>query len=100
MRRSFPLAFHITFGTYGTRLHGDERGTVIRAMNHAGEPIVDGCAEWERVERGRLKFEPRVFTRAQMVLVESLIPGVCERGGWELHACAAGPDHVHNVVTP
>jgi hypothetical protein len=36
----YPLAYHITFGTYGTRLHGDERGTVERAHNVYGEPIV------------------------------------------------------------
>ncbi|MCH8164939.1 MAG: hypothetical protein IH889_04955 [Planctomycetes bacterium] len=29
-----PLAYHITFGTYGTRLHGDPRGTVDRTLNN------------------------------------------------------------------
>jgi hypothetical protein len=32
-RATFPLAYHITWGTYGTRLHGDERGTVDRSAN-------------------------------------------------------------------
>ena len=95
-----PLAFHITFGTYGTRLHGDERGTVDRRMNQLGDPIVGRCDAWERMERHRLKFEPRVFTARQMVLVESLVLPVCERGGWKLHTCAAGPDHVHSILTP
>ncbi|MEA2710929.1 MAG: hypothetical protein QOF78_3530 [Phycisphaerales bacterium] len=94
------LAFHITFGTYGTRLHGDERGTVDRRMNAPGEPIIGRCDEWERMERHRLNFEPRVFTIEQMSLVESLVPAVCKRGGWTLHTCAAGPDHVHNILTP
>ena len=34
-----------------------------------------------------------------MILVESLIPAVAERGGWRLHTWAAGPDHVHSVLT-
>jgi hypothetical protein len=41
-----PLAYHITFGTYGTRLHGDERGTVDRAMNKPGDPIIGADSSW------------------------------------------------------
>jgi REP element-mobilizing transposase RayT len=96
---SFPLAFHITFGTYGTRLHGDERGTVDRSMNQYGDPILGKDEDWEQMERERLKFEPRIFSVEQMIEVERLIPDVCIRGGWQLHTCAAGPDHVHNVLT-
>jgi hypothetical protein len=76
-----PLAYHITFGTYGTRLHGDARGTVERARNVYGEPIVGRDGEWERIERGRLGFEPRVFTFEQMIIAEGLIPSICLRGG-------------------
>ncbi len=35
-----PLAYHITWGTYGTRLHEDSRGTVDRENNSFGTPIV------------------------------------------------------------
>jgi REP element-mobilizing transposase RayT len=93
------LAYHITFGTYGTRLHGDSRGTVERAHNVYGEPIVGRDEDWEWEERGRLQFPPRVFTREQMVEAERLIPPICVRGNWVLHACAAGPDHVHVVCS-
>jgi REP element-mobilizing transposase RayT len=94
-----PLAYHITFGTYGTRLHGDERGTVDRSLNQPGDPIIGSDWQWEQMDRNRLNFLPRIFTAEQMVLVESLIPDICVRGGWTLHACATGPDHVHNVLT-
>lgn len=33
-----------------------------------------------------------------MRTVESLVPSVCERGGWYFHTCAAGPDHVHALL--
>jgi REP element-mobilizing transposase RayT len=56
-------------------------------------------SDWERIERGNLRFEPRVFTLEQMVEAERLIPGICVRGGWGLQACAAGPDHVHVVLS-
>jgi hypothetical protein len=34
-RTYFPLGYHITFGTYGTRLHRDPRGTVDRSVNNS-----------------------------------------------------------------
>ena len=94
-----PLAYHITFGTYGTRLHGDERGTIDRAMNQPGDPIIGRDDAWHQLEENRLNFEPRIFGIEQMIQVERLIPGVCARGGWTYHTAAAGPDHVHNVIT-
>jgi REP element-mobilizing transposase RayT len=92
------LAFHITWGTYGTRLHGDSRKTVDRQHNQYGEPVV-GFDEhrWQK-EIGLLKFPPVIFEPAQMVLVESLLPEICERGGWKHIAGAAGPDHVHEIL--
>jgi hypothetical protein len=50
------IAYHITWGTYGTRLHGDPRGTVDREHNQRGSPIL-GFDEhrWEQ-EKQRLKF--------------------------------------------
>src|SRR5262249_17814230 len=98
MTQNRPLAYHITFGTYGTRLHGDERGTIDRSMNRPGDPIIGRDDDWNRIERERLNFPPREFTPEQRLAVEELIPLVCERGKWKLYACAAAPDHVHVVL--
>src|SRR5437667_4426230 len=76
------LAYHITWGTYGTRLHGDPRGTVDRDHNQFGEPVLGfDQHRWER-EKHNLKFPPVVFTRPRMILVESFLPAICHRGGW------------------
>jgi REP element-mobilizing transposase RayT len=93
------LAYHITWGTYGTRLHGDPRGTVDRIHNTFKSPVL-GFDEhrWEN-EKSLLKFPPMRFNRAQMIQVESIIPDICARGFWKYHTCAAGPDHVHVIVT-
>jgi hypothetical protein len=88
-RDNRPLAYHITFGTYGTRLHGDDRGTIDRSMNEPGDPIIGTDDGWHFLEENRLNFPPRVFTREQMIVVESIIPEVCVRGGWSMHTCAA-----------
>jgi REP element-mobilizing transposase RayT len=92
------LAYHITWGTYGTRLHGDPRGTVDRKHNEFGTPVL-GFDEhrWER-EKENLKFPPVVLTRDQMRSIESLVPEICERGHWKYITCAAGPDHVHVIL--
>jgi hypothetical protein len=93
------LAYHLTWGTYGTRLHGDPRKTVDRKHNQYGEPVL-GYDEhrWER-EKSLLKFPPVVFTKPQMLIVESLVPEICQRGGWVHRTCAAGQDHVHAILT-
>ncbi len=93
-----PLAYHITFGTYGTRLHGDERGTVARGP-HGQEPILLGPDEiLEEYERGQMRFAPVELTPEQMRYAEQVIPSICERGRWALLAWATGPDHVHVVL--
>ena len=96
---SRPIAYHITFGTYGTRLHGDERGTVDRSMNCPGDPIIGADAGWWELERKRLRSHPVFLEPEQTAYAESVIPLVCARGGWEYHVGAAGPDHVHVLLT-
>ncbi|HEX4125794.1 MAG TPA: hypothetical protein VHY37_13795 [Tepidisphaeraceae bacterium] len=93
------LAYHITWGTYGTRLHGDPRNTVDRQHNQYGERVL-GFDEhrWER-EKTSLKFPPVLFTIAQRVIAESLLPEICQRGGWIHRTGAVGPDHVHVILT-
>jgi hypothetical protein len=99
MRDHYPLAYHITFGTYGTRLHGDKRGTVDRRLNQPGDPIIGADPDWQRIEISKLRFPIRQFDLAQRQLIESLIPDICIRGGWELLARAARKDHVHALLT-
>jgi REP element-mobilizing transposase RayT len=98
-RVNFPLAYHITWGTYGIRLHGDERGTVDRSMNNFGDPIIGRDGDWQRIESSLLRFPVRVLTIEQRVFVEDVIPEICGRGGWKFITTAAAPDHVHNIIS-
>ncbi len=92
---TFPLAYHITFGTYGTRLHGDERGTVDRRQNTPGEPIIGRDDDWQQLEASQLNFPPVQLSDEQRLYVEQIIPAICARGGWAYHTCAARRDHLH-----
>jgi hypothetical protein len=92
------LAYHLTWGTYGTRLLGDPRKTVDRLHNQYGDPVL-GYDEhrWER-EKALLKYPPVLFSRSQMITIESLLPDICKRGRWDHITGAAGPDHVHELL--
>jgi REP element-mobilizing transposase RayT len=94
----YPLAYHITFGTYGTRLHGGDRVTVHRPDNEFGDPLIGVDGEWERIEQSLLRFPPRELTIDQRLFIEDTVPSICQRGGWTFVDTAAAPDHVHNVL--
>lgn len=87
--------WHITFGTYGTRLHGGERPTVDKQHNQRGEAFVAVAPQRKQFERNRMKFPPRVLTSAQREFIEIQVPEICRRGGWSYRICAAATDHAH-----
>jgi hypothetical protein len=53
-----PLAYFITFRTYGTWLHGDKRGSVDRFNNRYGTPRLPPNKLRENYERTLLKRPP------------------------------------------
>ena len=92
--------WHFTFGTYGARLQGDGRLTVERGRNRRGEPFVTADARRAEEARGRMRGEVVLLTAAQRGVLEAVLPGVCERGGWVCRACAVPKegDHVHVLL--
>jgi len=100
MRGSKPgwTTWRITFGTYGTRLRGGERPTVSRREDRAGDPVIARDPELEAYDRRRLKGGPVFLSPQQQRFIEDLIPSLCDRGGWDLRTCSAGPDHVHILL--
>ena len=94
-----PLAYHITFGTYGTRLHGDLRGTIDRRHNIRGEPVLGQNDAWRRTEKAILRCPPVFLTPEQREYAEVEIPFICDRGHWGYHIAACQTDHVHVLLT-
>ena len=94
-----PMAYHITFGTYGTRLHGDSRGTVDRRRNRPGDPILGRDDPWRRMEAAKLRHPAIVLGYARRLHAEAEVPEICARGGWHHRQSACGPDHVHVVLS-
>jgi hypothetical protein len=70
-----PLTpWHITFGTYGTRLHGSVAPTVDKQHNILGDPFLPRNSYREQAAREKLKFAPIYFSVAQRVFIEAQLP--------------------------
>ncbi len=93
-----PLAYLITFRTYGTWLHGDQRGSTDRHQNVYRTPHIPPSERWEQHNQRHLLAEPLVLNAAQRRSVSAAIQDTCERRAWYLHAMNARTNHVHAVV--
>jgi REP element-mobilizing transposase RayT len=90
-----PLAYFITWTTYGSWLHGDPKGWV-----ESGIPgIQDPDAERQRRSRERMTGDPVLLTAEQRLVVEETIRAHCHIRGWKLHALNVRTNHVHLVLT-
>jgi REP element-mobilizing transposase RayT len=93
-----PLAYLITFRTYGTWLHGDERGSVDREHNRYKSPYASSNQNRKQHNRTTLKGEPVVLNVAQRASVARAIRDTCAHRKWLLHALSVRTNHVHTVV--
>ena len=91
---SEPLAYFLTWTTYGTWLPGDERGWVRAGQ---GFQVPDYRVEHEA--RRKLNESPCVLDNVQREIVEATIRRHCDIRKWELHAIAGRTNHVHVVVS-
>jgi REP element-mobilizing transposase RayT len=87
--------WHITWGTYGSRLHGGHRPTVDRVHNKLGEEFIGRDAWRERTTKTITNFPPITLTLEQRSCIETTLADICARGGWTYRICAAETDHVH-----
>ncbi len=91
-----PLAYFITFTTYGTWLHGDSRQSVL-VENHSTKIIAPNERFYEH-EQQRMKSRAVLFDEAMRQLVCDAIVERCLWKEWYLHACHVRRNHVHILV--
>ncbi len=94
-----PAGYLITFHTYGTWLHGSDRGSVDRSHNSHGTPFLDPDDQKERDEFERLRQEPVMLDDRQRAVVDATIREVVDFRAWSLHALNVRTNHVHVVVS-
>ena len=93
-----PLAVFFTFRTYGTWLHGDERGSVDRHHNVYGNPKIKPNPDWKSHNQTELNHEPVKLDDPMRRSVESGIRDTCTKRGWRLVAINVRTNHVHCVL--
>jgi REP element-mobilizing transposase RayT len=93
-----PLAYLITFRTYGTWLHGDERRSVDRRHNAWHSRDIGPQPSLEHRRRSLLKCEPVILSPAAREVVDRTIRDVCTHRGWPIRAVNVRTNHVHIVV--
>src|ERR1051326_5905938 len=86
-----PLAFLITFRSYGTWLHGDERGSVNRFRNQYKTRRLPPEGKWVETNTQRLKGDIVVLDATQRDCVSRAILETCELRRWTLHAMNVRP---------
>lgn len=97
-----PIAYFISFHTFGTWLHGDERGSVDRDHNAVGTPHLAPDAARQEREFERMSAAgggPIVLDLPRRTIVERTIHEVCAHRGWALHIVNVRTNHVHVVVS-
>jgi hypothetical protein len=96
----FPIAYLITFGTYGSWLHGDVRGSIRRNPKTAKESkrIPINIPLKEEMKR-EMKAQSVLLDTEQRKVVEAAIGEVCSMRQYSLHAVNARSNHVHSVVS-
>ena len=95
----YPMAFHLTWGTKGTRLHGSRKPHVDRDHNEYRGPLAPTDPEREQDSRDRMQGDPVYLTVEQRKLIVEAIRDVARRYGWTIHSIAVQSDHVHVVIT-
>ena len=89
-----PLAYFLTWTTYGTWLPGDARGWTDRFGQVRA--AVPGLAR--QASRG-MSTAAVSLTPGDRTVVEATIRRHCHHRGWHLHAVSCRSQHVHVVVT-
>jgi len=89
-----PLAYFLTWTTYGTWLPGDERGWVKRpgALEEPNKRL----EQWSRKQQSETAV---VLDPQQRRIVEATIADHCRIRGWRLWIVRCLSNHVHVVVT-
>jgi REP element-mobilizing transposase RayT len=93
-----PLAYLITFRSYGTWLHGDERGSIDRFHNVYRSPLIPANSRWKKHNATSMNRPALILNAKQRKSVERAIRDTCIKRHWGLYAFNIRTNHVHSVV--
>ncbi len=96
--KTFPPAYLLTFTCYGTRLHGDEKGTVDRKHNFPGSDWLPPDSRRVSAEQRQMKQAPYELDARRRAIVLQAIRDAFTYKPWKVLAAHVRQTHVHAVV--
>ena len=97
---AFPLAYLLTFRTFGTWLPGDPRTAVKRdGWNRRGHPRYPKNETLERWMSDEMGQGPFIFNDQMRRVVDGAIRELCGRRGYGLKALNVRTNHAHVVLS-
>jgi REP element-mobilizing transposase RayT len=96
---NYPLAYLITFTTYGTWLHGGKKASVNKEHNRFGEEFLLCNSGLNKKEQSILKHKQIKLNALHRHIVLRAVLEVCEFRGWLAHAVHVRSNHIHIVVS-
>jgi REP element-mobilizing transposase RayT len=96
---TFPLAYLLTFRTFGTWLHGDDRTSIRDGWNSYGHPRYRANKTLERWMADEMKEGPFILSEAMRPVVDAAVRELCERRRFPLHAVNVRTNHADTVLS-
>lgn len=87
--------YFITFTTYGSWLHGDSRGSILKAET---TQFLSANPALRTYEKSIQKHGTVVLDGAAREIVKNALPETCRFRGWLLYAAHVRSTHIHLVV--
>ena len=96
-----PLAYLITFRTYGTRLHGDDRLSIDRhnGKNQYGTPKIAPNTNLTQMMGEKRAADEFLLNGPCRKVIDRAIRNVCEYRAYLLHAANVRTNHCHVAVS-
>ena len=95
---ALPLAYFLSWTCYGTRLHGDERGSVDSTCNRLGAPLLEPDEDRVRLVTSKMTGPARTLDDDARAIVDRAIRAHCEVRGRSVLALNVRTTHVHVVL--
>ena len=98
---TYPLAYFLTWTTYGTWLHGEARGqgSVDRHHNDFGTAFVSPNAGMQHAAAARMTHPAYTLDASARCIVLAALQALAREKIWTLHAAHIRSNHIHLVMT-
>ena len=97
---AFPIAYLITFRTFGNWLHGDERGSMQRSRDRRFMTVkLEPNVPLNDAMSTELRHAPVMFSAVQREIVEAAIRETCEFRSYGHRASNVRTNHAHAVIS-